>query len=94
MVTWAKPNSVTAILSPPPKRGSGINKLSSLTSCMYGFVKVDSKTFKVNPSKRGGMDGVFQGLARLFGGISRGQSPREIPVFFSGIFQILIFEEA
>ena len=33
----------------------------------------------VNPSKRGGMDGVFQGLAGLLQGISRGGSPREIP---------------
>ena len=33
----------------------------------------------VNPSKRGGMDGVFWGLAGLLQGISRGRSPREIP---------------
>ena len=33
----------------------------------------------VNPSKRGGMDGVFRGLAGLLRGISRGRSPREIP---------------
>ena len=33
----------------------------------------------VNPSKRGGMDGVFRGLAGLLRGISRGGSPREIP---------------
>ena len=33
----------------------------------------------VNPSKRGGMDGVLQGLAELLRGISRGRSPREIP---------------
>ena len=33
----------------------------------------------VNLSKRGGMDGVFRGLAGLLRGISRGQSPREIP---------------
>ena len=33
----------------------------------------------VNPSKRGGMDGVLQGLAGLLRGISRGRSPREIP---------------
>ena len=33
----------------------------------------------VNPIKRGGMDGVFQGLAGLLRGISRGRSPREIP---------------
>ena len=33
----------------------------------------------VNPSKRGGMDGVFQGLAGLLRGISRGQNPRDIP---------------
>ena len=33
----------------------------------------------VNPSKRGGMNGVFQGLAGLLRGISRGRSPREIP---------------
>ena len=32
----------------------------------------------VNPSKRGGMDGVFRQLAWLLQGISRGQSPREI----------------
>ena len=28
----------------------------------------------VNPSKRGGMDGVFRGLAGLLRGISRGKS--------------------
>ena len=33
----------------------------------------------VNLSKRGGKDGVFQGLAGLLRGISRGRSPREIP---------------
>ena len=33
----------------------------------------------VNLSKRGGKDGVFRGLAGLHWGISRGQSPREIP---------------
>ena len=33
----------------------------------------------VNPSIRGGMDGVFRWLAGLLRGISRGQSPREIP---------------
>ena len=37
----------------------------------------------VNPSKRGGMGGVFRGLAGLLQefsrGISRGRSPREIP---------------
>ena len=33
----------------------------------------------VNPSKRGGTDGVFQGLAGLLWGISRGRSPGEIP---------------
>ena len=33
----------------------------------------------VNPSKKGGMDGVFQGLAGLLRGISRGQDLREIP---------------
>ena len=32
----------------------------------------------VSPSKRGGMDGVFQGLAGLLWGISQGQSPSEI----------------
>ena len=32
----------------------------------------------VNPNKRGGMDRVFQGLAWLPRGISRGRSPREI----------------
>ena len=32
----------------------------------------------VNPSKRGGMDGVFWGLTGLLRGISRGQSPSEI----------------
>ena len=36
-------------------------------------------TVWVNPSKRGGMDGVFRGLAGLLRGISRGQSPRKIP---------------
>ena len=30
-------------------------------------------------SKRGGKDGVFQGLVGLLQGISQGQSPREIP---------------
>ena len=41
-----------------------------------------SATIKwVNPSKRGGMDGVFRGLAGLLRGISRGRSPREIPSF-------------
>ena len=33
----------------------------------------------VNPSKRGGMNGIFFGLAGMLRGISRGQSPREIP---------------
>ena len=33
----------------------------------------------VNPSKIGGMDEVFRGLAGLLRGISQGQSPREIP---------------
>ena len=33
----------------------------------------------VNPSKRGGMDGVFRGLARLLRGISLGLRTREIP---------------
>ena len=33
----------------------------------------------VNPSKRGGMDGVFRGLAGLLLGISRGRSLTEIP---------------
>ena len=33
----------------------------------------------VNPSKRGGMDGVFRGLEGLLRGTSRGRSPREIP---------------
>ena len=33
----------------------------------------------VNLSKRGGKDGVFQGLAGLLRGISRGRSLREIP---------------
>ena len=34
--------------------------------------------FWVNPSKRGGMDGVFWGLAGLLQGISRGRIPTEI----------------
>ena len=33
----------------------------------------------VNPSKRGRMDGVFQGLAGLLRGISRRRSPRAKP---------------
>ena len=33
----------------------------------------------VNPSKRGGMDGVFGGLTGLLRGISQGQTLREIP---------------
>ena len=37
-------------------------------------VKRASKTIWVNPSKRGGMDGVFRGLAGLLRGISRGRS--------------------
>ena len=52
----------------------------------------------VNPRKKGGMDGVFRGLAGLLRGIFRGRSPREIPslgashelntIFFLGpIFQ-------
>ena len=36
-------------------------------------------TYWVNPSKRGGMDGVFQGMTGLLIGISGGQRPREIP---------------
>ena len=37
------------------------------------------KTVLGYSSKRGGMAGVFQGRAALLRGISRGQSPREIP---------------
>ena len=37
------------------------------------------EVYWVNPSKRGGMDGVFQRLAGLLRGISRGGSPGEIP---------------
>ena len=36
-------------------------------------------SYWVNPTKRGGMDGVFRELAGLLRGISRGRSPREIP---------------
>ena len=40
---------------------------------------VNKVPYWVNPSKRGGVDGVFRGLAGLLRGISGGRSPREIP---------------
>ena len=61
-----------------------LNWMLFITGYWFGLVITDwSVTLLslewVNPSKRGGMDGVFRGLAGLLWGISRGQSPREIP---------------
>ena len=52
---------------------------ASVTISMSGNSPLSAPCILGNPSKRGGMDGVFQGLAGLLRGISRGQSPREIP---------------
>ena len=62
-----------------------VHKLQSLCVCVCLFIrkpsfptKCQQKAYWVNPSKRGGMDGAFWGLAGLLRGISLGRSQREI----------------
>ena len=46
----------------------------SIDVSVFAFADEYCGVYWVNPSKRGGIDGVFQGLAQLLRGISRGKS--------------------